>query len=156
MLQVTNDVRSHVRTNHISLCWNMRQGVTLMRQFAIEFGVHSSLSIYSKNSNSNRKTIIILLLLTRGNVMRIEVSVLLGCQSVIIPKEQKPCQFMLDVCLVSVTSYLIMIMTVNESNKDCEGKTRGSEPRIQSVTKYGFINNMDGIGIQSGLAARIR
>ena len=51
-------------------------------------------------------------------------------------------------CVLGVRDlYLIMIMTVNESNKDCEGKTRGSEPRIQSVTKYGFINNMDGIGI---------
>jgi len=71
---MTTNVRSHISTYHITFCWNMRQGVTLMRQFVIEFGVNCPPCNYSKNSNKiKNKTLLLLLLLLlllfRGGVI---------------------------------------------------------------------------------------
>jgi hypothetical protein len=77
ILHMTTNVRSHISTYYITFCCNLRQGVTLMRQSVIEFGVNCPPCNYSKNSNKlkNKK---IWLLLFRGSVMWDEASVLLG------------------------------------------------------------------------------
>jgi len=48
-----------------------------------------------------------------------------------------------------------MIMMVNESNNDLKKKIEVAN-HVKCLTKYGFINNLEGIRINSGFAVRIR